>query len=217
MEDNELKEFVIQRKIIEIDNRMKYKSLEKVVNSYYYNYFNKLILESDDVESFLPLFKEIKEELKNKKENGNYMFINVNPASNISLFSFLKIIDKFIKRKYILDYLYVLEQRGESLEELGKGFHLHMIIKKKESKSFNTLTKDAGMVFNPMCDTSNYHFFNTQYIKECDMEKRRNYIIGRKADPKKHLKQDMDIIWRKENNIKSYYGNIEIGLIPENN
>ena len=63
---------------------------------------------------------------------------------------------------------------------------------------------------NSLCDTSNFHFFNIKSISEEECNRKIQYITGRKADDAKHLKQDMDIIWRQQQNIKSFYN---VGII----
>jgi len=202
---------IVQQKIRLLDIQFKRRAMERVVSQYYYNHFNKLIME-ENVEEILPLFREIKKDINDVKDNSNFIFLNVNPASNHSLLSFQQLIEKSLKKKWIKSYCYVLEQRGESIAELGKGFHTHMIIEKDETKQYTQCLKEMARTFSKVCDTTNYHLFNGSKIKESDINKRRNYILGRKADESKHLKQDMDIIWRKEYFLKSYYGNFNIGL-----
>lgn len=201
---------ILAQKIRMLDVSFKKKALERVVSQYYYNHFNKLIME-ENVEEILPLFVRIKEEINSVQDNTNYIFLNVNPASNIELLNFLKIIEKSLKKKWIKSFLYVIEQRGETEEEIGKGFHTHIIIEKEETKSYSQAIKELARAFSGACDTSNLHFFNGSKIKQNDLSKRKNYILGRKADSAKWKKQDMDIIFRKEYFLKNYYGNFNIG------
>ena len=205
---------IVQQKIRLLDIQFKRRAMERVVSQYYYNHFNKLIME-EQVEDVLPLFKQIKCDINSVKDTSNFIFLNVNPAPNHSLLSFQQLIEKNLKKVWIKSYLYVLEQRGENLEELGKGFHTHIIIEKTETKQYTQALKELARSFSKCCDTSNYHLYNGSKIRAEDMEKRRNYILGRKADQTKWLKQDMDIIWRKEEFLKSSYGNLNIGLKKE--
>lgn len=207
-------ETIVQQKIRLLDLQFKRKAMERVVSQFYCNHFNKLIME-EEVEDVLPLFRQIKRDINDNQDNSNFIFLNVNPAPNHSLLSFQQLIEKSLKKKFVKSYLYVLEQRGENLEEAGKGFHAHIIIEKDETKQYTQAIKEFGRTFSKCCDTSNFHLFNGSKIKLLDMEKRRNYILGKKADENKHQKQQMDIVWRNENFLKSYYGNIEIGLSKE--
>lgn len=204
-------ETIVAQKIRLLDLVFKRKAMERVVSQYYYNHFNKLIME-EDIEEILPLFREIKRDINNSQDNSNYIFLNVNPSPNISLLYFQQVIEKSLKKKFIKSYLYVLEQRGENEEEAGKGFHTHMIIEKEETKQYTQAIKEFARSFSKVCDTTNFHLFNGSKIKENDISKRRNYILGKKSDENKHLKQQMDIIWRNNNYLKPYYGNIDICL-----
>lgn len=207
-------ETIVEQKIRLLDLTFKRRAMERVVSQYYCNHFNKLIME-EQVEDVLPLFRQIKRDINDNQDNSNYIFLNVNPAPNHSLLYFQQVIEKSLKKKFIKSFLYVLEQRGENEKELGKGFHAHMIIEKEETKQYTQAIKEFGRSFSKVCDTSNYHLFNGSKIKEIDISKRRNYILGQKADENKHLKQQMDVIWRQKEFLKSYYGNYEIGLKKE--
>jgi len=202
---------VLQQKTRQLDTLFKKKALERVVVQFYTNHFNKLIME-EEFEKFLPLFKDIKADINKFEEKTNYIFINVNPAPNHALLYFQQVIEKSLKKVWIKDYCYVLEQRGETLLELGKGFHTHIIIEKTPEKPYSQCIKELGRSFSKVCDTSNFHLYSGAIIKESDINKRREYILGVKNDTQKHLKQQMDIIWRKTEYLKTFYGNSQIGL-----
>ena len=144
------------------------------------------------------------------KENSKYVFLTVNPGMHISLLEFIRKMEKLMSKKWIQNYCYVFEQRGEFLTELGKGFHFHAIIEKPKTKSYNHMIRELSNSANSVCDTSNFHFFNIKSISEEECHRKIQYITGRKADESKHLKQDMDIIFRQNNNIKSFYN---VGII----
>lgn len=202
---------ILQQKTRQLDVYFKKKALERVVVQYYTNHFNKLIME-ENFEKFLPLFKEIKEDINKFEEKTNYLFINVNPAPNHSLLYFQQVIEKALKKVWIKDYCYVLEQRAETEEEAGKGFHTHIIIEKIPEKQYSQCIKELGRSFSKVCDTSNYHLFSGAIIKESDINKRREYILGVKNDTQKHQKQIIDKYWRTENFLKTFYGNRDIAL-----
>jgi len=135
-----------------------------------------------------------------KKE---WYFLTVNPRPDITLTEFMKTIEKALKKRWINYYIMVIEQRGESEAELGKGFHTHIIFNKgiKHCK----VIIEMSNTFKKMCDTSNYHLFNLKSIGEEEKKRKVEYILGEKADVEKHLKQQMDIIFRERNKLKSYY------------
>lgn len=148
-----------------------------------------------------------KEEIK---ENSKYIFITINPNAQITLLDFIKKINKMMGKKWITNYLYVYEQRGENLAELGKGFHFHCILEKPKTKAYSHMIAELSNSANSVCDTSNFHFFNIKSISEEECQRKIIYITGRKADEVKHLKQDMDIIWRQKTNLLSFYN---VGIV----
>lgn len=135
-----------------------------------------------------------------KKE---WYFLTVNPKPDITLTEFMKTIEKALSKKWLNYYIMVIEQRGENEQELGKGFHTHIIFN-KGIKHCKVVTEMSN-TFKKMCDTSNYHLFNLKSIGEEEKKRKVEYILGTKADDAKHLKQQMDIIFRQRNKLKSYY------------
>jgi len=132
-----------------------------------------------------------------------WYFLTINPAPDKKLPDFIKAINKALSKKWITYYIYVIEQRGESEAELGKGFHTHIIFNKgiKNCK----VIKEMANSFRHMCDTSNFHLFNLKNIGDEEKRRKIEYITGMKADEEKHLKQQMDIIFRQREKLKSYY------------
>ena len=144
--------------------------------------------------------------LKKSKQTDlikEWYFLTINPAPNINLTDFHKTIEKAVSKVWITTYLYVIEQRGENIEELGKGFHTHIIFNKgiKHCKVISEMKN----TFKNMCDCSRDQLFNLKNIGEEEKTRKIEYITGIKKDDAKHLKQEMDIIFRKENKLKSYY------------
>lgn len=150
------------------------------------------------------------QKLEEIKQNSKYVFITINPNAFITLLDFIHKIDKMMSKKWITNYLYVYEQRGETIAELGKGFHFHCILEKPKTKKYSEMIRELSNSANAVCDSSNFHFFNIKSISEEECQRKIIYITGRKADQEKHLKQDMDIHWRVENNLKSFYN---VGII----
>lgn len=147
------------------------------------------------------------EELQSKCK---YIFLTINPNPHITLQDFIKTCEKMMSKPWIQNYLYVYEQRGETLEDCGKGFHFHAIIEKPSNKSYKHIVREMSSSANRLCDTSNYHFYNLKNITEEEKERKIQYITGRKADTSKHAKQDMDIPFRERNKLLSYYN---IGIL----
>lgn len=109
--------------------------------------------------------EKLKQLHKNKIEiEKEWYFLTVNPKPDITLTEFMKTIDKALRKKWITYFIMVIEQRGECEEELGKGFHTHIIFN-KGIKHCKVITEMSN-TFKKMCDTSNYHLFNLKSIGE---------------------------------------------------
>lgn len=144
------------------------------------------------------------------QQKSPYIFLTINPNPHITLNDFIKTCEKMMSKPWIEKYLYCFEQRGETLEDCGKGFHFHAIIEKPSNKSYKHIIREMASSANRLCDTSNYHFYNLKNISIEEKERKIVYITGKKADEAKHKKQEMDIPFREKNKLKSYYN---IGII----
>lgn len=143
-------------------------------------------------------------------KNYSHIFLTINPPPQMMLMDFQKTIEKTLQttkglKLWIEGYLYVLEQRGENEDELGKGFHTHILIKLRDHKKKSHIDRELKNQWKNTLDTDNYHIFNIKYIDQEEQLRKQNYMLGRKSESIKHLKQDMDIIWRQNNQLKKYY------------
>lgn len=165
-------------------------------NEYEENFYRQLEIKK---------IEKLKELHKSKIElSQNFYFLTINPdTSKVSLQTFLKTIEKAISKKWITYYIYVIEQRGETLEEAGKGYHTHIIFNK--GKKHSEVIREMSNSFKKMCDVSNYHLFNLKRIGDEEKNRKIEYITGQKADEEKHLKQSIDKIFREKEKLKSYY------------
>jgi len=193
----------IDNEVVNLDRKYRRMALKEVLMNKYKSYYTSLIDKGDSCE-LLPLLKEIQEN-QNEKFKSQFLFITINPKPTVNLIDFLKVCEKCCIKSWINKYCYVIEQRGETLEELGKGFHMHMLIDKGDYR-FSHARREFVSTFNKYCDTSNIGCFNFASVKEEDLRKRQTYITGKKADETKHKKQEMDIPFRERYGIRSYYG-----------
>jgi len=149
----------------------------------------------------------LKGKMGNIPKEGNYYFLTVNPdTSKITLPVFLKTIQKALSKRWISYYEYVIEQRGETEEELGKGYHTHIIFNKgiKHCK----VVLEMQNSFKKILDFESPYirnWFNLKNIDDDEKERKTSYILDRKADPEKWKKQDMDIIFRQKNGLQKSY------------
>lgn len=141
-----------------------------------------------------------------EQHNNRYMFITVNPKESVKFHDFRKKIEKLVHRQIFTGHMYVYEQRGKSADEAGKGFHCHILVERnlayKPSKTKeliqNTLKDMVGSVKSP--NLLNLQFVGKDFI--CD---KIEYMAGIKTGEDKDLKQEIDSVWRDDNELDSVY------------
>ena len=127
-----------------------------------------------DNHKLIQIYEGYKKNIDNKF--GNILFITINPRPDIKLEEFHKCIKKFISKVWIEDYIYVMEQRGVTEEESGKGFHAHALIWKPDSKKSHEVIRETKNTFKNICSIDNPQILNIQNCKEEDIDKRKNYF-----------------------------------------
>lgn len=148
-----------------------------------------------------------KRDIRNKY---THIFLTINPPPSMSLMDFHNNIEKTLTKGgnlklWIKGYLYVLEQRGENIEELGKGFHTHILIELSGHKKKSEIDRELKNLWKNHLDADNYHIFNIKYIDYDEQLRKQSYMLGLKSDTQKHLKQKHDILWRDNNSLNKYY------------
>lgn len=63
---------------------------------------------------YVERYKHLKK-LEEIQENSKYVFITINPNQYITILDFINKMQKMMAKKWINNYLYVFEQRGETL------------------------------------------------------------------------------------------------------
>lgn len=167
--------------------------------------YEKMAMESMDIRKYLD---KVKFNSKRGQEICEYMFITINPDPSFKL-SVKSIYDKLCrlcKSTRIFEYLYSIEQRGDTEETMGYGIHTHILIRHR---------------FPKFCKLQ-YHFYNAFKtvvgnikhidIRHCknvsDVRHRINYIKGEKKDDAKIEKVLIDRKWRQQWGIEDTYGNL---------
>lgn len=151
---------------------------------------------------------------KTEKTINNYVWLCVNPNSTYVLSDFVMLVEKAFTKKWIESYVYVYEQRGIVEEEVGKGFHLHALIKKPHDMGHKRMLKELSNTFKKCCDTSNFHYFQLKMIDDAEYMRKLEYILGNKESDQhnqKEIKQMYDKPFRQKNKLQNfYYKNLEI-------
>lgn len=121
--------------------------------------------------------------------------VTVNPdTSKVSLEKFIQKCQNLDTLKWVDgDYVYTIEQRGETVEHMGEGYHAHMLLPSLKCMSDvvcnlkKRFPDSAVYVPPPMADVSMYHKYH-------------DYIKGNK-EPHKMAKVALDGPWREANRI----------------
>lgn len=160
--------------------------------------------------------KSLYDEVKYMRENvissvnPNMIFLTIRPREGLFVLDdMLKMAGKLHNKKWLEDYLYVIEQSGANNDERGKGIHLHTILIRPEQKKYSHFIRELKSTASMLGDTSLDCYFNVRIIKdEADLLRRVKYIISQKVSTEqndKANKQLQDITYRKENNIQTFY------------
>lgn len=127
------------------------------------------------------------------------VWVTVNPKPDISLESFKARVDNYLKRKFVLNPLYRYEQRGETEEELGRGFHVHILFDKSDQISPAQIIKYTQNSFKYITGNSKHidiKIYPYEYRKE-----KEDYLNGIKWDKEKEEKLKIDKLFREKNGL----------------
>lgn len=134
-----------------------------------------------------------------------WLWITVSPNPSVKFLDFKKKIDQTANRKMFSNFYYTFEQRASTIQELGKGFHSHMLLKRDMKYKQNKVIKNLKNSFKNITNTDNHQIFNFHWCPEEYLTDKIEYMSGTKTGKDKDKKQLMDIVFRQKNNLKEYY------------
>lgn len=136
---------------------------------------------------------------------GKYCLITIRPPDSTCFIPFKDEVEQYIKRPYFLHGEYAFEQCGESEEDLGNGFHVHILACVKDYVQFKELNrdvhKDISGDFMFQVGNEKRKFLRTQ----TDLEFCRNYIRGDKHSDAKRAAISLNATWRAMNALDDLY------------
>ena len=132
-----------------------------------------------------------------KNHNNGYVFITINPRSDVKLQDFRDKVDKFVNRNMFTQYRYVYEQRSDTEEDMGKGFHAHILLKRNLDYKPSKVILNTKNTFKGITKVDNPQILNIQIIGADFAMDKDEYITGVKTGEGKDKKQEIDILWRK--------------------
>lgn len=141
--------------------------------------------------------------LRKQEAENKYYFITICPYDDIELSKLVKVMDKIVKKRWFTSYVYVYEQRQSEQGKPYHGIHTHIIVDKGSIKKSEAIRE----VYNTCKDivgskqSVDVKILETEY----DLSTRLNYILGTKSTQEKQEKQNIDKIFREENNLQDFY------------
>lgn len=139
-----------------------------------------------------------------------FYWVTINPPPECHIRELHIATEKLASRSFIEDYVYVIEQRGETEEEAGKGIHIHLLFKIKDdpyeppSKIKKYLKSTYKQIVNVETKALWIQPCPKEYVKD-----KIDYILDTNKDSTKTQKQNIDKYYREQNRIAPYYTNID--------
>lgn len=135
------------------------------------------------------------------------MFVTYNPRPDVPLKVALKSVDDFVSKQKITNYIYVVEQRGTEVSNMGS-FHIHILHFHKYDRASH-YKRETQSSFRKTCNVDSWACLNIKPCKRSeDVVKRLEYILGIKKDEdglQKTEKQAIDKLFRQRYLLKEYY------------
>lgn len=137
-------------------------------------------------------------------DNKPWYFITISPKEDIKLADFRTKIHNITKWKIFQKGYYVYEQRGDTPDTIGTGFHVHILLEKYNIE-YKRLIRRLEDTFKNFCGKPYKNTINVVRKKpEHARETLSEYMKGNKQEDKQQ-KCDFDAIWRKKENIQDIY------------
>ena len=146
---------------------------------------------------------------KNRKEKRGFLFITISPTEASFGEEFIREIRSIFSWSWVNEMYYVLEQRGDTEGDMGRGAHTHILIPdwdNEASKAEEQITKKfRKYVGETLYGKKLREVLNIQTKKFEWLGDKMEYIKGEKTDEGKPQKQTIDKLWRKKNNYEAIY------------
>lgn len=140
---------------------------------------------------------------------GKWFWITLRPAAehNERFDSFKEQVREYIKRKMFLGWTYAFEQKGETEEEMGKGYHVHIIAECTNNMNKAKVIRDTKSSWKQWLggDCPDAFIQVEKMEKQTEYQNRLKYITEKKGESYKHAAQEIDKIWRKQKKLYDTY------------
>ncbi len=146
------------------------------------------------------------EKLKRKENNKPFWFITISPKPDANFEDFKNCINDVSTFIWVEKCYWCFEQRGTTLEDMGTGFHAHIILEKYNiaPSKLKSIMKNKFSKFVTVDKYIN-NKINILEKKREFLQDKLDYIMGEKIDEDKPLKVDIDKKWRDKLDMKLFY------------
>ena len=178
-----------------------------------YNHYYEMCLKQEytNFDEYMRVAKILHERFESFCPKQSY-FITIRPnCDKVQFHQFKDKVESFLERACFLDYTYSFEQKGTSLENLGQGFHVHIVTKARQ-RSKSEMLRDTLSSWN---DWIRKEYIAENCIDVCITKSAptliQNYLIDYKSDDgHKQPTQIWDATWRERNNLLAIYRSYSI-------
>lgn len=138
---------------------------------------------------------------------NKWCMITIRPDKTPNIQSFHNALRCGLAKPLFLEYTYAFEQKGETVETMGKGFHVHIVAKVRDGTRTQNI---IAALTNKRSPLGRYTFQlqigngRSKFIPdETGLTRAMNYIRGDKHNDAKTKACEIDVIWRQA-----------VGLLP---
>lgn len=161
----------------------------------------KLISDHMDMAMIVDQIAKDKSFCQRSERIKGHKFITIRPPPNTPFECFFRAVNEYLTRKWINSFELVFEQKGETEETLGYGFHVHLVVQHKGNKG------KSAMIEECQHDFKKYNIQlggNQPYIVPIQDQKNLEKILNgymsdwKKNDQLKCAAFSMDEPWRQK-------------------
>lgn len=159
------------------------------------------------------LYDEVQElKLEDSNRKVKWCFFTLNFIEDITLPQILNVMHNIVNKCWMqkIPWYYCIEQRGISLETMGQGLHVHLLMPKPKDKQPYNCKNEIWSSYNKYCKLNQKLVFEKHLlmIPQEWKDEKIEYLKGNKTkdlDGSKAIKVKFDRIFREKNNLKDLY------------
>lgn len=118
-----------------------------------------------------------------------WITINPKPLTQDETINFIQRVKSLMGKTYLPNIAFTFEQRGETLEHLGKGVHAHILCDKNPKVAPKNIINNLASYFKLFC---NHNSIDVKLYPYTYREDKIRYLRGDKEDPEKLQKVEID-------------------------